>query len=212
MTGAQIIAAFEQYVDDTTELSSSEELALLNKWYYRVCSWKTWELYKKEKTGSMTTTTTITLPDDFENLVENYNYTDNQYSTEINAKPVVIFITSGNTTSVVQVINWSDRRQYANNAGYCYVDLALGQIVFCGAQPSGATYSYDYKYTPEALTTSTSPTFPTRFHDMLYHGMATDDMIIQLFDKARSYAKENKSAYDSYMADMSSWNSQLLNN
>lgn len=211
MTGSEIIAGFEQYVDDTTELSSAQELALLNKWYYKVCSNRTWELFKKEATGTLTTTTTITLPSDFENLVENYNYTDNSISTEINSKPVVVFVTTGSSTAPFRVVNWSDRKQYENDNTVCYVDLVLSKIVFPVAQSASATYSFDYKYTPTALTTGTSPAFPARFHEMLYHGMATDDMIIQLFDKARSYAKENKAIYDDYLASMALWNANLRN-
>lgn len=212
MTGAELISAFELYVDDTTELSSAEELALLNKIYYRVCSEKPWEFLKKEASGTMTTTTTITMPSDFEHFVENYNWTDNSIATEINSKPSVIFITSGSSTYPVQVINWSDRKQYLNNTNVAYFDVAASLIRFPGAQPSSATYSFDYKSTPTALATNTSPTFPARFHYILYHGMCIDDMAIQLFDKARSYADFNRAQYADYLAQMSLWNANLLNN
>lgn len=213
MTGAEIIAKFEQYVDDLTELSSTQELELLNKIYQKVCEDRPWEFCKKEKTGTMTSTTTIAFPSDFSHLLENYNYTDNGMSTETNSKPCVVFISSnsGSTYSPFKVVNWSDRRQYLNTNGVCYIDYASSVITFPYAQSSGALYNFDYKSVPTNLTTSTSPIFPARFQDILYHGMAVDDMIIQLFDKARSYAKENQAMYESYLKQMALWNSNLQN-
>lgn len=207
MTGQEEIENFELYVDDTTELSSAEELNLLNKIYYKVCSSRAWEFLKKEATGTMTSTTTIALPSDFEYLIENYGYTDNQMSRNLNTKNMVVFV-GGNPFFIV---NWSDRKQYDNNNGVCYVDFRNSIIKFPVAQSASATYSFDYKATPAALTTATSPVFPERFHPILYHGMAVDDMIIQIFDKARSYAEENQMKHDSYLVDMALWNANLQN-
>ena len=210
MLAQEIISKFELYVGDTTELSTQDELDLLDKIYQQVCADRPWEFIKKEKTGTMNTTTEITLPDDFSYLPENYNYTDNSYSTQINAKPVAVFVTSGTSTSPFQVVNWSDRRQYSNTNGVCYVDIAANKLVFPYAQNAGATYSFDYCYFPEKMGLSDSPVFPDRFQDILYHGMAVDDMIIQLFDKARSYARENRASYNSTLQQMASWNANLL--
>jgi hypothetical protein len=213
MTGAEIIAQFEQYVDDLTELSTTQELILLNKIYHKICDLRPWEFLKKEKTGTMTTTTTVAFPDDFSHLLENFNYTDNSISTEINSKPCVVFISSngGSTYNPFRVVNWSDRRQYVNTNGVCYIDYAASVITFPYAQSSGALYNFDYKSVPTNLTTGTSPVFPDRFQHAIYHGMAVDDMIIQLFDKARSYAKENQGAYKDYVDSMALWNANLQN-
>lgn len=208
MTGQEIINKFELYFDDMTELSSSEELDLLNKKYQEVCDEKVWEFLKKEASGTMTTTTTIAVPSDFGFFVENYNYTDNSYSTEINQKPTVVWI----GTMPFFIVNWSDRRQYVNKNGYCYLDLAASVIRFPVAQSSGASYLFDYKAVPVDLALGTSPIFPARYHDMLYHAMIADDVMIQLFDKARSYAAENMGVYKGYMARMSKWNADLQNN
>lgn len=213
MTGAEIIAQFEQYVDDLTELSTTQELILLNKIYHKICDLRPWEFLKKEKTGTMTTTTTVAFPDDFSHLLENFNYTDNSISTEINSKPCVVFISSngGSAYSPFKVVNWSDRRQYVNTNGVCYIDYTASAITFPYAQSSGALYNFDYKSVPTNLTTSTSPVFPDRFQHAIYHGMAVDDMIIQLFDKARSYAKENQAAYKDYVDSMALWSASLQN-
>jgi len=88
-----------------------------------------YKFLKKEKTGTMTTTTTIAFPSDFSHLLENYNYTDNSYSTQINAKPCVVFIAPAGSTnySPFQVVNWSDRagRCARTPTCLCRVDFDL---------------------------------------------------------------------------------------
>lgn len=212
MQASEIIDSFEQYVDDLTELSSTQELALLNKIYYKVSSELDWEILKSNASGTLANANTITVPTDFENFTANYQYTDNSYSTEINQKPVVIRLNAPTSTKIIQIINWSDREQYTNNDGWAYYSPATGLITFTYPQSVGATYSFDYKKTPAALTTSSSPVFPARFHPIFYHGMAVDDYVIQLFDKAKSYARENQAMYDSYLTDLKYWNMKLQMN
>jgi hypothetical protein len=205
MTGQEIISRFELYVDDMSELSTEEELALANKIYHKMCDDRDWEILKKEASGTLTTTTTITIPSDFSHMVENFNYTDNAISREINAKPVVVFVDN----VPFQVVNWSDRKQYENTNNVCYVDIRNSQVVFPVAQSASATYSFDYKFVPADLTLATSPVFPERFQHGIFHGMCVEDMVIQIFDKARSYAAENQSLYASYLRDMAMWNANL---
>lgn len=208
MTTAQIIADFETYVDDTTELSTTQEIALVNKHYQIVCDDRPWEFLKKEGSGTMLSTTTITTPSDFAHFVENLNLTDNSQNYDFNAKPVGIFI---NDNKILRIVNWDTRRQYANQDGYAYLDMNAGLIRTTYAQPAGATYSFDYKSVPATLLIGSTPVIPERFHPMIYHSMAVDDMIIQLFDKARSYANENRLAYAGYLSRMAYWNANLRN-
>lgn len=207
MNTTDIIRLFELYVDDTTELSSSEELALLNRVYKKILTDRDWEFLKKEKTGSISGTE-ITLPLDFSHLIENTNYTDNSIAVGYNQRPVAVYIDD----SPFMVVNWSDRRQYKNNSAYCYVDLVNNKIIFPISQ--SGTYSFDYVYNPADLTLvvlSDTPIFPTKYHPMIAYGMAVDDMIIQMFPKAQSYAGENQSKYNSYLSDMQMYNSKFYN-
>jgi len=209
VTTTEIIENFETYVDDTTELSSVQELTLLNKIYQKVMSFKSWQILKKEASGSMSTTTTIPVPDRFRKFVENRNLTDDAQAAEFNARPIGILI---NGTKWLQVVNWDDRRQYANRDGFVYYDAANNTITTTYPQPAGATYSFDYIQKPLDLTDGQSPIFPEEFHAMIFHGMAAEDMIIQLFDKARSYADVNSGNYRSYLADMCMWDANLYCN
>lgn len=204
MLTSDIIKKFELYVDDSTELSPAEELDLANKIYHKICDDRPWEFLKKEKTGTVSGTY-ITLPTDFGYLVENYLRTDSQDNTQVNAKPVFVFIND----NPIQVINWSDRRQYKDNSSVCYLDIANSRITFPTSQ--SGTYSFDYKAIPADLTLATEPVFPDRYHDMIYHGMAVDDMIIQIFPKAQSYQAENQVMYNGFLSRMAKWNADLQN-
>lgn len=212
-TATELITTFELQVSDVTELSSSEELALLNRIYQRVCNDRPWEFLKTNATGTMSGSGVdgyyITLPSDFAYFYENYSWTDNAYSTEINQAPKVIFV--GSNLAPYKIVNYSDRRQYLGSAGYAYVDLANSKIVFTGT-PVATTYSMDYIKVPATLTAGSTPVIPTRFQDILVYGMATENDVLQLSDKAKSYAPENLGLYESYLSDMALWNSNLINN
>lgn len=213
MTATEIITTFELIVNDVTELSTSEELALLNRIYSKICTERPWEFLKTSATGTMSGSGVdgmyITLPSDFSFFSENYQYTDNTISPQNNASPRVIFV--GTAYSPYFLVNYSDRRQYLGSTGYAYLDLANSKIVFTGT-PVSSTYSYDYIKVPTALVGATSPVFPSRFHDMIAFGMASENDILQLSPKATSYAQENQSKYNSYLVDMAYWNSNLILN
>lgn len=209
MTIEQIIEEFEGLVDDTTELSTAQEILLADKVYQKICDDRTWELLKKEGSGTMLSTTTITVPSDFANFVENLNLTNNSQWQDYDAKPVGIFING--TDKLLRIVNWDDRRQYANTDGYAYLDLAAGLIRTTYAQPSSATYSFDYKYAPTALIAGATPVIPSRYHSMIAYGMAVDDLAQQIFDKARSYADQYRAEYFGYMSRMALWNANLRN-
>lgn len=211
-TSTELIIKFELQVSDVTELSTSEELILLNRIYQRVCSDRPWEFLKTSTLGTMSGSGVdgyyITTPSDFAFFYENMNWTDNAYSTEINQSPKAIFVGTSNTPYLI--VNFADRRQYLGKTGYAYLDLANNKIVFTGT-PVSTTYSMDYIKFPATLTADTSPIFPERFQDVLVYGMATENEVMQLSEKAKSYAPENAGLYQSYLDDMALWNANLQN-
>jgi len=204
-TGTDLILSFELYVDDSTELSTEEEFALLNKIYRKVLINRPWEFLKKSWDTTTDGNNYLALPSDFSYFLENQNYSDNSIGTDIAQSPKAIIV-NGNPWKIV---NWSDRRQYENN-NVCYIDARTLRLYFANTPASGLTVSADYIYKPDDITSTTSPVLPIA-HEMIYHGMAVDDMITQIFDKARSYAPENQAKYDSYMRDLAYHNSQFIN-
>lgn len=209
-TGQDIVNLFEQYTDDTSELSSTQELALANKIYRIILSDRPW-LFLQKDSGDLTAQADtngnyyVTLPTDFGYIP----ITSGDTNTGTYGEDKTIFTVDANGNFYpYKVINFTDRRIYKNMDGYCYVDLAAKKLYFT-FPPVNTTVNFDYIYSPDDITLATSPVFPADFHDMIYHGMTLDDNMIQLFDHFRSYATENKAAYEGFMSRLASYNSQF---
>lgn len=188
-----ILTEFETIIGDATELSSAEELELLNKIYFEVLRQKDWEFLKKESTGSVNGTD-ITQPADFSHLLTDPD-------------PVIYL---GENNNPFRVIPFSERRIYKNQNNFAYYDARQGKFVFLRSQNDD--YSFDYIYVPPALdTTSSNPVFPQRFWNMLPFFMASDNDFINLVEKARSYAGENRQRGEMLLRDMEMWNDKLSN-
>lgn len=205
-TAQDSINLFRLYVDDLTELSSSEELALYNRIYRKVLETCDFEFLKKEWSDTTDGSATLALPTDFGHLLETDNYTENNMDIHATMKPVSVYVNN----DPYKVVNWSDRRQYENNTNTCYIDYRNSNLVFTYAPGSGLSVSADYVYIPDDVSLNGSPVWPARF-SFIHYGMAVDDMICQLFDKARSYARENTIKYEEGLNNLISYNSKLYN-
>lgn len=204
MTAQDIITKFELQMDDSTDLSSDEELYLLNKVYRKICSDRPWEFLKKAYVGTTSGSVPyISLPSDFQYITQNYNYTDSSYEA---SRPVVFI---GSSLSPYQLVSWSDRRRYSAG-GYCYLDIANNRLYFTSQPSAGQSIEFDYVASPTTLTLADTPVIPERFVDMIYHAMCVEDNVIQQSDKAKSYAQENQQLYKSYFDDMCYWNANLI--
>jgi hypothetical protein len=215
MTTESIISKFRLYVDDTSELSSSEELALANKIYRRVLADRPWEFLKKTFSGAISYETAtglyyVTLPSDFGNLYQNAQYTHIASTFSDGTAPVVVFV--GETLTPYNVVNFSDRRQYRSRGNMAYIDLPNNKLYFTGTPADTSVCEFDYIHVPDDLTLGSTPIFPSRFHDIIYHGMAYDNDIVQRYDKAKSYGKEHLGYYSGLLDDMRMWNSRLIMN
>ena len=192
-TTQDIITWFETLIGDATELSSEDELTLLQETYDEVLRFKEWEFLKKEATGSISGTD-ITQPTDFDRLcVEPVIYLGDKYNPH-------------------QVIPFTERRAYVGQNMYFYYDAR--QEKFVSRSTKDTTYSFDYIYTPPALNvatdgTASAPVFPNRFWYLLAHKMATSNDIINLSEKARSYAQENNAIYNAQLNNLATWSDSL---
>ena len=110
MTKSQLIVKAQLYLDDMSELSDLEFSDLFDKMYRRINSMNPWEGTKAEGTGTTSTSLPyVALSSDFLYLTANNNHTESYYE----AKFPVIF--KGSTFDPVEVVSWSDRRQYRNS-------------------------------------------------------------------------------------------------
>jgi hypothetical protein len=202
MIASEILTKFHLQVDDQTELSSDEELALLNDVYQEWAFERAWNILKTSVTGTIVNNE-ITLPSNFAYIYNNRNYADqNTYSNL-----PVIFV--GATYDPYYIINFDERRQYRDQKGYAYIDYANNKIVFT-ATPSDTSYEFDYIKVPTTLTLADSPVFPERFHKKLAYDMAIQDSIIQMSDKIADLVTVNKAEADRYMRNMEMWDSKLI--
>lgn len=196
-------------MDDTTNLSSTEESDLFDKWYSLVCNDRPWEFLKAAGSGTLSTTVPyVALPSSFSYLTANANST----STDTEASNPVVYVSKdgGVTYSPYTVVSWSDRRSYRNQDGYCYIDIANLRLYFT-LQPTGAwLYEFDYKANPTALALGDSLAIPSSYQDIIYHGMCSDDFVIQQSDKAKSYKAENEEKYGLFLSQMALWNANLI--
>jgi hypothetical protein len=204
-TKLETITKFNLYMDDTSELSSTEEGALYDKIYNKISTDRPWEGTKSSATGTLSTTLPyVSLPSNFAYLVSNQNYSR---SGEYGAGPAILV---GTDYTPYKVVSWSDRRQYRDAEGYAYVDFANSRLYFTKQPTSALSYEFDYHAFPTALANGDSPWFPEQFHDVIYHGMCVDSFVMQQSDKAKSYAKENQQMYQEYLDKMAFWNAQLI--
>ena len=205
MTKQEIITKFHLFIDDMTELSDAETSDLFDKHYRRINSMKPWEGTKAEGTGTTSTSLPyVALPEDFLYLTANNNHSASHYE----AKGPVIF--KGTTFDPIEVVSWSDRRQYRDSNRHAYIDIANKRLYFTKQPTAAEAIEYDYHKQMPELTLAESPWFSNEFHDALYHFMVADDYMIQQSDKAKSYADENTKAAFSFIDSMSYWNSQLI--
>lgn len=201
MTVSEIIEKFQLQVDDSTELSSDEELDLFNDVYQELAFERPWNILKTSVTGTIVSGE-ITLPTDFAYLYNNRNYAGN----DTHANLPVIFV--GSTYKPYYIINFDERRQYRTTSGYAYVDNAQGKIIFTVA-PTETTYEFDYIKIPATLTLTDTPIFPERFHKKFVYDMATQDSIIQMSDKLSDLLAVNKAESSRYMKNLEMWDSKL---
>ena len=203
MTKAQIITKAELYLDDSSELSGAEFSDLFDKMYNLINTSHTWEGTKVEFSGTASGTT-LALPSDFLYLTANYNHTDASYEA---GRPVVFV---GSQYTPRHVVSWSDRRQYRDNANYCWIDYPNSNLVFAKAPNNGDPVEYDYHGQKTSLALDESPWFPFEYHDAIFHLMVSDDYMIQQSPKAKSYANENRAAAEDILNNMKRWNANLV--
>ena len=198
MTAQQIIDFFHLLMDDTSDLSTSEELIVLNKIHKKICI-KPYEFLKIEKAGTLSASDTyVALPADFLMIPDNIVDHDS---------PKKVYV--GSDSRLYEVINFSDRRDYVDTDGYCYIDFANQHLVFT-KQPIAEAYSYDYIYIPADLAVGDTPKIPV-CQEIIAYGMSVDSYILQQFPKMQSYQRENQAKFDSLLEEIDFYNSNLIN-
>lgn len=182
MIASEIAAKFRLQVDDASELSTVEELDLMNDVYGDVCDDRDWEWLKTSLSGNTSTTVPyIALPADFKYIQPNK---DNQS---------VVYV--GVDFQPYTVVPFSVRREHRNQDGFCYIDVVNSRLVFTLQPTSVKAVEYDYIKIAPDLTANDAPLFRVGFHPILAFGMAARFNPLELSEKGTSYQKENTILY-----------------
>ena len=202
-TVAEIIQDFSLFMDDTTELSTAEEIRLAEKHSQRIANQYPWLKLRQEATGTVSSAS-IAWPTRFDYIAENYNTTEmNDYGEG----PKVLI---GTDLAPYKVVSYEDRKRYENQSGRCYVDPVNETIVFTDSSADGKAYSFDHQQYPATLTATTDTIWiPDRFAPVLYHSMCGDDFVIQQSEKARSYRDEHLNNAKMWLNEMRMWDARL---
>jgi hypothetical protein len=193
LTGQQIIDRFELYTDDTTDLSSDEELILANDKLRLIYMEQPWEFLRRKKTGNVESDGKITPPADFDELMENFS--DDPTSGE----PVTKVVFIGRSPYLVVPMG---QRNVSGFSNVCWIDPTDGKINFAQSPGTGAAYEYDYKTSPDDIAVGTSPKLPAEYHPMVVFAMLIDEEIIKKSEKARSSMQENAVQYQRYLKNL----------
>lgn len=198
MTGSDIVKKFELWTDDSTEMSSDEELFLADQKYKLILSENQWEFLRKTASGTFSGGFIDVSALDFDRLMA--NYVDDPSCGSF-PDTVVIYVNNNPYKVIPMGSRW-------NQSGVAYYDSVNKKIMILGE--SGGTYSFDYKYKPEALTLITSPVWDEYFHMAIVYAMLLDDEVIQKVEKARSSITENAAQFQRIMTNLKSHDSKLF--
>lgn len=194
LTGQEIIQRFEIYTDDTTELSSDEEIMLANDKLRVIYMEQPWEFLRRSKTGAIESDGKITVLSDFDELMENYS--DDPSINEPLQK--VIYIGNKQPYFFIPM----GQRNANQSSNVCWYDPSTNKINFASSPGAGVAYEYDYKISPDDITVNTSPKLPAEYQLMLVFAMLIDEEIIKKSEKARSNMEINQVQYQRYMKNL----------
>lgn len=195
LTGQQIIEKFETYTDDTTDLSSDEEISLANDKLRLIYMEQPWEFLRRKKSGVVESDGKITLPTDFDEFLENFS------DDPTIGEPIMRVVFIGSQKAPYLLVSMGQRN--ANNfSNVCWIDPSDGKINFSQNPGTGVSYEFDYKTSPDDITVNTSPKLPPEYHPMIVFAMLIDEEIIKKLEKARSSMQDNAVQYQRYMKNL----------
>ncbi len=190
MITSDIIARYNLQVDDASQLSSDEEIALANEIYVDIANDRPWEWLRSVETNSTSISVPyIDLPANFKEMTMNK---DNKS---------VVFV--GDDFQEYTVVPFASRRDYRNQDGFCYVDVPNLKLYFTLQPTSVKAVEYDYIKRPETLTLSDEPLVANdQFGKLIAYGMAAKFNSIEQSEKGSSYQKENQAEYYRLLSDV----------
>lgn len=213
MTGTEIIQKFELYTDDTTELSTAEELALANDKAKIIYQEMPWEFLRKAFSGVTNADGTITAPADFVHFMHNYS----EDPTQSLPDQAVVYINGYTPYFVVPMgarNNYNSQNGIFGDRNICWFNPSTQKIEFPVSPGGGVQAGFDYQRLPADFVAGTSPAAPmgmdSQFGMAIVHLMCIDDDIIQKSEKARSNVSENNGLYQKILTNLKHNNAKFF--
>ena len=192
MTGAQLKTFAEELMDNNVDLSSEHFYILLNIAKAKLEEKRLWQ-YLKKSDSSQTAgsgnnyTSAKTLPSDFSEDYKLMVGLDTEYFP----------------------VPFEEQYVYRNVSNRYYIDIANNSYYILGNSKGGTIYLF-YKMFTSDISSSSSPSFPSRFHPLLAYyvvaihqlGTDTDDLFARMSPANRQAAMELEQA-------MKDWDNRL---
>jgi hypothetical protein len=187
MTGLELKTLSENILDGQT-IDTDFYYQLLNIAKTKLEEQRLWQFLKKLDSSNTASSAAVTLPSDFS---EEYKI---QVGTNYEYTPVP----------------FEEQQIYRNSSGRYYIDWSALTLKLLGATiPSQTLYIFYKRFTP-ALTSTTEPVFPSRFHPILAYyvaayyqaGIDSDDLFARMAPENRAAAMELERA-------MKQWDSSI---
>ena len=148
------------------------------------------------------TDTTVTTANTFETAID--------LPADFNIEHRIVLIDSGNTEYELIPVPYEDIYLYKDSFYYYSIDYANSKLYITGTMPSSRTVHLHYfKFTP-ALTWTSSPVWPDRFHRLISYRMA--EISLRGVDRdtlTRLQWPAHKEVGDRIAKNMRRWNSRL---
>lgn len=187
MTGSEIKTFAEGLLDDNVDWSDDHFYRLLNIAKTKLESMRLWQYLKKLNSSNAASSLAISLPSDFSEDYKVLVGLDTEYYP----------------------VSFEEYPAYRNIAHRYYIDWSALTINLLGTVNSGTLYLYYKKFTDD-ITSSTSPSFPARFHPLLAYyvvaihqsGTDSDDIFARMAPANRQAAYELERAMISWDASI----------
>ncbi len=191
LTGTQLITKLQNIVDDV--LDETLALQLLNDAKDELESMHIWEQLKKETTYAITA--------------------GSSYATAAGALPtrfaLDVRMVESTGTPDYHKIAFDDLQAKKNNAFGYFIDLNAGNIHLAGTSQSAKTVHFYYTEYSTDITTSTSWSFPGRFHYLLPIKAAELYYMADAGERSRSWDDKWAQQFERGVRLMEVWNDSI---
>lgn len=209
----EVITKFELFTDDTTELSTDEEISVGNTALIAISKEQPWEFLRTEFNGVVGSDGAVAVPADFVHFMNNWS--DDNTSDIPTTK--VVFVGGIRTPCFIIPRGGRNNLDRSANGVYggrnvCWFNNTTRKIEFAtGVAPVGAAVSFDYSaFITEITDVNDEIALPNGHSDLLVYSMLITDEFIQKFPSARSQVQGWATLYQQALSRLKAEDSRFI--